>query len=119
MSYVEGFVLPIPTAKKQAYIDHALYCAEIFKDHGMVSLMECWGDDVPDGKLNSMRSAVLLEVGETVVFSWMTWPDKATRDTGWEKIMADPRMGSEDVEIPFDGKRMIFGGFVPVVEVKT
>ena len=119
MSYVEGFVLPIPTANKQAYIDHALYCADIFKDYGMVSMTECWGDDVPEGEVNSFHSAVLLKEGETVVFSWITWPDKATRDAGWEKITADPRMDpkNSNVQMPFDGKRMIFGGFVPVVEI--
>ncbi len=117
MSYVEGFVLPISKDNKQAYIDHALYCADVFKEYGMTAMVECWGDDVPDGKINSMRTAVLLEEGETVVFSWMTWPDKATRDAGWEKIMADPRMAPGAVEIPFDGKRMIFGGFVPIVEI--
>ena len=117
MSYVEGFVLPVPADKKQAYIEHALYCADVFKDYGMTSMTECWGDDVPEGKVNSMRTAVLLEDGETVVFSWMTWPDKATRDAGWEKIMNDPRMKSDAVDIPFDGKRMIFGGFVPIVEI--
>ncbi len=116
MSYVEGFLLPVPDDRKQAYIDHAKYCADIFKDYGMVSMTECWGDDVPEGETNSMRSAVLLKDGESVVFSWMTWPDKATRDAGWEKIMADPRMTPEAMETPFDGKRMIFGGFVPVVE---
>ncbi len=117
MSYVEGFLLPVPSDKKQAYFDHALYCADIFKDYGMISMVECWGDDVPDGELNSMKSAVMLKEGETVVFSWMTWPDKAARDAGWEKIMADPRMEPEKVEMPFDGKRMIFGGFVPIVSM--
>ena len=117
MSYVEGFLLPVPTDKKQAYIDHALYCADIFKEHGMTSMVECWGDDVPEGEVNSMRSAVHLKEDETVVFSWMTWPDKAARDAGWEKIRTDPRMNDEAVEIPFDGKRMIFGGFMPIAEV--
>jgi uncharacterized protein YbaA (DUF1428 family) len=119
MSYVEGFVLPVPTDKKQAYIDHARYCAAIFKDYGMVSMTECWGDDVPEGEITSFPMAVKLKEGETVVFSWAVWPDKAARDAGWEKIMADPRMDPENAAIamPFDGKRMIFGGFTPVVEI--
>ena len=117
MSYVEGFVLPVPDENKQAYIDHALYCAEVFKEYGLISMVECWGDDVPEGEVNSFHSAVLLKEGESVVFSWMTWPDKATRDAGWEKIMADPRMAPDKAEMPFDGKRMIFGGFMPIVEV--
>ena len=117
MSYVEGFVLPVPNTAKQAYIDHAKYCGDIFKDYGMLAMTECWGDDVPAGEVNSLQSAVLLKDDESVVFSWMIWPDKAARDAGWEKIMADPRMDPEKVEMPFDGKRMIFGGFVPVVEM--
>lgn len=117
MSYVEGFVLAVPTAKKDAYIQHALFSAEIFKDHGMVSMVECWGDDVPEGKVNSFHTAVHRKDDETVVFSWAIWPDKATRDAGWEAIMADPRMDNPDMDMPFDGQRMIFGGFETIVEV--
>ncbi|MEO1038212.1 MAG: DUF1428 domain-containing protein [Pseudomonadota bacterium] len=117
MSYVEGFVLPVPNSARDAYIEHARYSGEIFKEYGMVSMVECWGDDVPEGKLTSFPLAVKLQADETVVFSWVVWPDKATRDAGWEKIMADPRMNDESMAMPFDGKRMIFGGFVPVVEM--
>ena len=117
MSYVEGFVLPVPNDAKEAYREHALYCADVFKAYGMISMVECWGDDVPEGELNSFHTAVMRKENEAVVFSWMIWPDKTTRDAGWEKIMADPRMNDESMQMPFDGKRMIFGGFEPIVEI--
>lgn len=116
MAYVEGTVTAVPDANKEAYIDFSKRSGAIFKDHGLQSLVECWADDVPDGEQTSFPMAVKLQPGESVVFSWMVWPDKATRDDGWRKIMDDPRM-AEMGEMPFDGKRMIFGGFVPVVDL--
>lgn len=113
--YVDGFLLPVPTANKEQFRRHAQEAALVIKEFGALSVLECWGDDVPEGKINSMHSAVLRKEDETVVFSWITWPDKATRDQGMEKMMADPRMSPENNPMPFDGKRMIFGGFVPVV----
>lgn len=117
MTYVDGFVLAVPTARREEYRDHAAQFAGVFKEHGVLSVVECWGDDVPDGKLTSFPMAVKLEPEEAVVFSWMTWPSKEARDEGWKKIMADPRMpkpGSADR--PFDGRRMIFGGFAVLLE---
>ncbi len=87
----------------------------MFKEYGALSLVECWGDDVPEGKINSMHTAVLKKPEETVVFSWITWPDKATRDAGMQKVLGDPRMPAAMEAMPFDGKRMIFGGFKVIV----
>jgi uncharacterized protein YbaA (DUF1428 family) len=115
MSYIDGFLCPVPTANKDAYHAFAAAAAVVFKDHGALSVVEGWGDDVPEGKVNSMRSAVLLEPHETVVFSWIVWPDKATRDAGMQKVFTDPRIEALGA-LPLDGKRMIFGGFVPIVE---
>jgi len=108
--YVDGFIIPVPNAKKDAYLKMAQTAGSIWKEHGALSIVECWGDDVPPGKVTSFPLAVKLEADESVVFSWVTWPDKATRDAGNEKVMADPRMQVPD-DMPFDGKRLIFGGF--------
>lgn len=116
MSYVDAVVIAVPTAKKDAYLDLAERYDAIIKSYGALKVTECWGDDVPDGKLTSLPKAVMLEDGETVVFSWIIWPDKATRDAGWAKMHEDPRM-AELGDMPFDGKRMIFGGFTPILEV--
>ena len=113
--YVDGFLLAVPTANRDAYRQHAQDAAVVFKEHGAISLVECWGNDVPVGKLNSMHTAVLRKPDETVVFSWITWPDKATRDAGMQKVFADPRMPATMAEMPFDGTRMIFGGFDMIV----
>lgn len=113
--YVDGFVCAVPTANKEAYRRHAEEAGKLFKEFGLLSMVECWGDDVPDGKLTSFPMAVKKEADETVVFSWCTWPDKATRDAGWHKMMEDPRM--KEMQMPFDGKRMIFGGFIPILEI--
>jgi uncharacterized protein YbaA (DUF1428 family) len=115
MAYIDGFVVPVPTAGKETYRAYATTIAAIFKEHGALSLVEGWGDDVPEGQINSMRSAVLLEPHETVVFAWITWPDKATRDAGLKSVFEDPRSQALG-PMPFDGKRMIFGGFEAIVE---
>ena len=116
MTYVDGFVAAVPNANRDAYRKHAVEVAAIFKDHGAERLVECWGDDVPEGKLTSFTMAVKREADESVVFSWVTWPSKATRDEGWKKIMADPRMARDGTPMPFDGKRMIYGGFSVIVD---
>jgi len=113
--YVDGFLLAVPTAKREAYRTHAAEAALVFREHGALSLVECWGDDVPEGKVNSMHTAVLRRDDETVVLSWITWPDKPTRDTGMQKVFADPRMPATMAAMPFDGQRMIFGGFEVIV----
>lgn len=111
MSYVDGFVLALPTAKKQAYIDHARAALPVFKDHGALHMVECWGDDVPDGEVTSFPMAVKCQPDETVVFSWIIWPSRQVRDEGMQKVFADPRIQADMGDMPFDGKRMIFGGF--------
>lgn len=113
--YVDGFLAAVPTADKEAYRAHAASAAVVFEEHGALSLVECWDDDVPAGKINSMHTAVLRKDGGTVVFSWITWPDKATRDAGLQKVFTDPRLQPDSNPMPFDGKRMIFGGFETVL----
>ena len=115
MAYIEGFVIAVPTANKEAYRQHAERAVPIFKEFGMTRMVECWGDDVPDGKVTDFRGAVLAKDEETIVFSWCEYPNKATRDAASEKMMSDPRM-AEMGEMPFDGQRMIFAGFDPIVD---
>jgi uncharacterized protein YbaA (DUF1428 family) len=118
MSYVDGFVIPVPAGKKQAYREVAAKAAPIFREYGATQIVECWGDDVPDGKVTDFKRAVKAEAGETVVFSWILWPSKAVRDAGNEKMKNDPRM-KMDTDMPFDGKRMIFGGFEILLDTST
>ena len=117
MSYVDGFVIAVPTANKQAFIDHARGLDPLFLEFGALRVVECWGDDVPRGVQTDFFRAVQATDDEVAVFSWVEWPDKATRDAGMSKMMEDPRMDPANVPMPFDGKRMIFGGFVPVVSL--
>ena len=125
MSYIDGFVIAVPTANKQKFIDHAKLGDSVFLDLGATRVLECWGDDVPVGKQTDFRKAVQAKDDETVVFSWIEWPDKKTRDAAMAKMTdwmshpekADPRMDPEKNPMPFDGKRMIFGGFTPLVEL--
>ena len=109
MTYVEGFVAAVPSGNKEAYRKHAADAAPLFKDFGATRLVEAWGDDVPDGKVTDFKRSVKADGDEVVVFSWVEWPDKATRDAGQKKVMEDPRM--QDPDMPFDGQRMIWGGF--------
>jgi uncharacterized protein YbaA (DUF1428 family) len=122
MSYIDGFVIAVPTANKQVFIDHAKLGDSVFIDLGATRVIECWGDEVPDGKLTDFRKAVQAGDDETVVFSWIEWPDKETRDAGMKKMMSDDfkdeRMDPEKNPMPFDGKRLIVGGFAPLVELK-
>lgn len=112
--YVDGYVAAVPAANKEAYRVHAEQAAPIFREFGALSVIECWEDDVPEGKVTSFGMAVKKTEEEKVVFSWVTWPDKATRDAGWEKMMADERMKNNTM--PFDGQRMIYGGFKAILE---
>lgn len=116
MAYIDGFVIAVPNANREQFIAHASRFDPIFMEFGATRVVECWGDDVPDGKLTDFHRAVQATQEESVVFSWVEWPDKATRDAGMAKLMKDPRM-DEVGEMPFDGKRMIFGGFVPVLSL--
>jgi uncharacterized protein YbaA (DUF1428 family) len=115
MTYVDGFVLAVPKANRDMYKQHAEKAAAIFREHGALQLVECWGDDVPDGKLTSFPMAVKCQEDEAVVFSWILWPSRAARDEGMKNFMADPRMADMG-PMPFDGKRMIYGGFEMIVE---
>lgn len=116
MSYIDGFVAAVPNANREAYRKHATDAAQIFKEYGALRVVETWGDDVPDGKLTSFPMAVKKEAAETVVFAWIEWPSKEVRDAAWEKVMADPRMQPDRNPMPFDGKRMIYGGFAKLLD---
>lgn len=113
--YVDGFVLPVRVDKKEAYRAMAAKAAPIFREYGAVRVVEGWGDDVPDGKVTDFRRAVKAEPQENVVYSWIEWPDKATRDTAWPRLMADERMKPE-CDMPFDGQRMFWGGFELILD---
>ena len=116
MAYVDGFVAAVPTAKKDAYLKHAEDAAVVFKDHGALQVVECWGEDVPEGEVTSFPRAVKCKEDETVVFSWALWPSREARDAGMEKIMEDPRIQPDANPMPFDGRRLIFGGFEVLLE---
>jgi uncharacterized protein YbaA (DUF1428 family) len=116
MSYVDGFVIPVPAANKDAYRELAATAAPVFKEYGATRVVECWGDDVRDGKVTDFKGAVKTEGDEVVVFSWIEWPSKAVRDEASPKVMADPRMQPGD-GMPFDGKRLIVGGFETLLDV--
>jgi uncharacterized protein YbaA (DUF1428 family) len=116
MSYIDGFVAAVPTANKASYRKHAADAAVVFKEHGALSVVECWGDDVPQGEVTSFPMAVKCRDDETVVFSWVAWPSRAARDAGMQRVFEDPRMKPDVNPMPFDGKRLIFGGFEVIVE---
>jgi uncharacterized protein YbaA (DUF1428 family) len=115
MSYIDGFLIPVPENKKDDYRRMAEWAATIFQEHGALQVVECWGDDIPAGKLTDFYRAVQVEPGETIVFAWIVWPSREARDEGNRKVMADPRMQPMN-DMPFDGKRMIFGGFTPLFD---
>jgi uncharacterized protein YbaA (DUF1428 family) len=116
MTYIDGFVVPVPASNKEAYRALAAKAAPVFKEHGATRVVECWGDDIPAGKQTDFRRAVEAEDDEIVVFSWVEWPSKAVRNEGSPKVMADSRM-QPGSEMPFDSKRMIFGGFESLLDV--
>lgn len=116
MSYVDGFVAAVPNKRKEDYLEHARAAAKVFKDHGALKVIECWGEDVPSGEQTSFPMAVQCQDDESVVFSWVLWPSKEARNAGWDKIMQDPRMDPSTNPMPFDGKRMIYGGFNQILE---
>lgn len=126
MTYVDGFVIACPRTNRDKFIAHAHQGDAVFIEMGALRVVECWGDDVPDGHTTDFRMAVKAQEDEEVLFSWVEWPDKATRDAAMARMMemandpakADPRMDPAKNPMPFDGKRLIFGGFVPVVDMK-
>ena len=126
MSYIDGFVIACPKANKEKFIAHAEKADPVFMELGATRILECWQDDVSKGKVTDFFGAVKATEDESVLFSWIEWPDKQTRDAAMAKMnemmenpeLADPRMDPVANPMPFDGKRMIFGGFVPVVTLE-
>ncbi len=117
MTYIQGFVLAVPTGRKEDYVEMAKKGWAIFKDYGALSMCEAWGDDVPDGEVTSFPMAVKKAEDETVVFSWIVWPDREACDRCGQSMEMDERWKEFSPETsPFDMKRMIYGGFVPVYE---
>jgi len=115
MAYIDGFVIPVPADKRQAYLDAAAKAAPLFREFGALEIVECWGDDVPHGKVTDFYMSVNATETENVVFSWVVWPSREARDKGNKMIMADERMKAPD-PMPFDPRRMIFGGFQTLLD---
>lgn len=118
MTYIDGYVLPVPNANMDAYRQLAERTAEVFRRHGALRVVECWGDDVPEGKVTSFTIATQRKDDESVVFSWTEWPSKEVRDAGMKAAMAEFETMPDMVpyRMPFDGMRMFWGGFRPIVE---
>jgi uncharacterized protein YbaA (DUF1428 family) len=117
MSYIDGFVVPVPAGNKQAYLAASNKMMATFKRLGAIRLVECWGSDIPDGKVTDFKRAVAAQPGENVAFAWVEWPSKEVRDKANKTMMEDPAM--KDMEVPFDGKRMIFGGFEVILDTAS
>lgn len=113
--YIDGSVIPVPQAAMEEYRAYCRTMAAAFREHGATRVIDTWGDDVPDGKVTDFRRATHATDGETIAFGWIEWPSKQVRDSAWEALMRDERM-APGVQQPFDGKRMMFGGFVPIVD---
>jgi len=116
MTYVSGFVAAVPNANRERYLADAIVAAEVFKEFGAIRVVECWGHYVPDGVLTSFPLAVKAEPDESVVFSWIEWPSVEVAKESMEKAMHDPRMKPMQGDMPFDGKRMIWGGFEMILD---
>ena len=116
MTYFEGFIVPVPEANKDAYGKHAHQMVALLKEIGVKRQLEAWGNDLPEGKLTDFRKAVESKPDETAVFAWFEYPDRQARDAANQRMMSDPRMAEMGTDVPFDGKRMIMGGFEAVVE---
>ena len=116
MPYIDATVIAVPTARKDEYLAHSRKTDALFKEVGALRVVEAWGDDVPDGKVTDFKGAVKATGDEKIVYSWIEWPSKQARDAAWPKIMQDGRMKPDHANMPFDGKRMIYGGFTPIVD---
>lgn len=117
MTYIDGFVLPVPVANLAAYRKVAKLAGKVWRDHGALAYVEAIGDDTPEGKTTSFPKAVKLKAGEVVVFSWIIYESKAARNRINKLVKADPRMQMDWKSMPFDGKRMVMGGFKPLVQL--
>lgn len=115
--YVDGFVVAVPKENKQLYIDQAKKAAEYFKKLGATRFVECWQSDVPHGKTTDFYGAVKAKENEEVLFSWVEYPSKEVRDDANKKMMDDPEMKEMGKNMPFDGSRMIFGGFESILDI--
>jgi len=115
IGYVDGYLVPVESDKKDAYRGMAAKASEVFRDHGATRVVEAWGDHVPDGKVTDFKGAVKATGDENIVFSWVEWPSRQVRDAGMAKVMDDERM-KPGGDMPFDGKRMIYGGFAPILD---
>ena len=116
MTYIDGFVAAVPIGNKEAYLEHARITSPVFKKYGALRVVNNWGDEVPDGEVTSFPLAVKAKPGEVIVFSWIEWPSKEAREKGMEQCMTDPIFNS-DMEMPFDGKRMLIGSFETISDV--
>ena len=116
MTYFEGFIVPVPQGKKDAYRKHASDFAPLFREVGVKRVVEAWDSDIPEGKVTDFRKAVDATPDEKIVFSWFEYPNREARDAANEKMMSDPRMKEMSTDLPFDAKRMIMGGFDGIVE---
>ena len=118
MSYIQGFLIAVPKAKKQAYIDSARAAAPIFREYGALRVVEAWSETIADGKVTDFKRAVLATAEEAVVFSWIEWPDQQTCEAASAKMQTDERW-KDMPEMPFDGKRMVWGGFDPIFDTQS
>jgi uncharacterized protein YbaA (DUF1428 family) len=116
MGYTDGFVVPVPIANKNAYRDMAAKAAAVFREYGAIRIVEAWGDDIPDGKVTDFKRAVQANADEQVIYSWIEWPSREHHGAAWPKIMADERMKPDHANMPFDGRRMIYGSFAPILD---
>jgi uncharacterized protein YbaA (DUF1428 family) len=116
MGYADGYLLAVPDQNKDAYQRIASEAAKVFRDHGASRVVEAWGVDIPAGKVTDYQNALKMKAGESAVYSWIEWPSKEARDAGMKGAMADERMKVDPASMPFDGQRMIFGGFIPILD---
>ncbi len=117
MEYIDCMVAAVPTQNKAAYLEHAKEAIQVFKDHGALRVVECWGDDVPEGEVTSLPMAVKCQADETVVVSFVVWPSRESRNKGMQALMEDERMSEDNNPMPFDGARLIYGGFDVILDV--
>ncbi len=118
MSYIQGFLIAVPKANKQAYIDSARAAAPIFQEYGALRMVETWSETIADGKITDFKRAVQATPDEAIVFSWIEWADKQAYDAAVAKMETDERW-KDMPEMPFDGKRMVWGGFDPIFDTET